>query len=170
MSTIAQLRNGANVAAWIFKANPVVWDVLGALRSPEGREALDTWGMAPSYRVDLVRPGQPCVLWVTGGRHSTDTGAWAIGEITSEPFLDEGDPDDSRWTDEQVRSALRPHVHFRLDVLQRPVTLAELYEDPRFARAEIIRAPRVSSPVALTADEFAAIKDAVEHRPGAVEH
>lgn len=150
---IARLRDGTAVAAWMFKAKPEVWDVVGAieaiLRDPAAPR-IESWEMAASYRVDLVQPGHPCVLWVTGGRHAPTTGAWGIGEVTSPPLpvleSEEGRP--------------RFEVGLDLDVVASPVRLLELAGDERFARAEIIRAPRVSSPVALTADELAAIEDA----------
>ena len=150
---VAHLRDGTPVAAWLFKAKPEVWDVVGAIRAILADPAappIDSWEMAASYRVDLVRPGQPCVLWVTGGRHAPTTGVWAMGEVVTAPVFDvmseEGRP--------------RYGVGLDLDVVGDPVRLIELAADERFARAEIIRAPRVSSPVALTADELAAIEDA----------
>lgn len=161
METIARLRDGTEVAGWLFKANPDVWDVLGAIedRNRGGVDGLDSWPMAVSYRVDLVRPGHRCVLWVTGGRRLATTGAWAMGEVTTDPYVEIGDLDDGRWSDGRRRAALRYHVGLDLDVAAEPVTLAELVGDERFERAEIVRAPRVSSPVALTAEEWAAIED-----------
>lgn len=145
---IGRLRDGTEVAAWLFKANPAVWDVVGAI---EAGEPIDRWPMVPSYRVHLVAPGQPAVLWVTGGRGARTTGVWATGRIASEPYLAErsrgGEP--------------RPWVDLDLDVLPAPVRLLELLDDERFARCEIVRAPRVSSPVAITAPELAAIEDAL---------
>jgi hypothetical protein len=94
-----------------------------------------------------VHPGQPCVLWVTGGRHSSTAGVWAMGTITTEPY---SAPEGDRF---------RHHVGLDLQLLDRPIRLLELATDERFARAEIIRAPRVSSPVALTAEELDAIED-----------
>lgn len=150
---IARLRDGSQVAAWLFKAKPEVWDVIGAIEAafvdPEAPR-IGSWEMAASYRVDLVQPGHPCVLWVTGGRHSTTTGMWGMGEVTTPPEFhprsDDGRP--------------RYEVGIELELSSEPVRLVELAADERFARAEIIRAPRVSSPVALTGEEFAALEDA----------
>lgn len=160
METIARLRDGTEVAAWLFKANPEVWDVLGAIRDRNrgGAEGLDWWPMAASYRVELVHPGQPCALWVTGGRKSPTTGVWAMGQVTGEPFVDADDADE--WaTDPLGRKAIRYRVAFEVEVTEEPVTLADLLGDERFERAEIVRAPRVSSPVALTAAQWSAIED-----------
>lgn len=150
---IAHLRDGTPVAAWLFKAKPEVWDVIGAIEAILADPAaprIESWEMAASYRVDLVRPGHPCVLWVTGGRHAKTTGVWGVGEVTTPPWFDtqseEGRP--------------RFEVGLELEHVAEPIRLIELATDERFARAEIIRAPRVSSPVALTAAEFGAIEEA----------
>jgi EVE domain len=156
---IAVLRDGTEVAAWMFKANPDVWDVLGFLRS--GVE-VDSWRMARSYRVELVRPGHPCVLWVTGPTGSAHIpGVWAIGRITGEPFDDVGDPDDHRWRDHAAQRQVRPFVETRMDVLAEPLARAELAGDPSFAPAEILTRPRMGSPLALRAAELAAITERI---------
>jgi len=157
LEPIARLRDGSPVGAWLFKAKPEVWDVIGAIEAALADPAaprIETWEMAASYRVDLVEPGHPCVLWVTGGRHAPTTGVWAIGEVTTPPWPDTRSPD----------GRPRFEVGLDLDLLDAPVRLVELASDERFARAEIIRAPRVSSPVALTPTELAAVED---HLPDA---
>jgi hypothetical protein len=153
----AELRDGTPVAAWLFKANPDVWDVLAFLRS--GAD-VDSWRMAPSYRVDLVAPGQPAVLWVTGPANGPHVpGVWAVGEICGEVFEDVGDPDDDLWRDQGARHQVRPHVEMSMTVLAEPVSRMDLVEDPRFAEAEIVRRPRMGSPLALRPVELEAILD-----------
>ena len=143
----------------MFKANPAVWDVLGFLKSGVD---VDGWRMARSYRVDLVRPGHPCVLWVTGPKGSSHTpGVWAIGEITGEPYEDVGDPDDHRWRDHGAQRQVRPYVATRMTPLDEPVSRYELADDPLFASAEILTRPRMGSPLALRASELAAIRTRV---------
>jgi hypothetical protein len=157
---IAVLRDGTEVAAWMFKANPAVWDVLGFLKS--GVE-VDGWRMAHSYRVDLVRPGHPCVLWVTGPKGSSHTpGVWAIGEITGEPYEDVGDPDDHRWRDLGAQRQVRPYVETHMTPLRQPVARDDLVEDARFGAAEILTRPRMGSPLALRSTELAAIRARAE--------
>jgi hypothetical protein len=153
----AELRDGTPVAAWLFKANPDVWDVLAFLRS--GAD-VDSWRMAPSYRVDLVAPGQPAVLWVTGPANGPHVpGVWAVGEISGEVIEDVGDPDDDMGRDQGARHPVRPHVEMSMTVLAEPVSRMDLVEDPRFAEAEIVRRPRMGSPVALRPVELEAILD-----------
>jgi hypothetical protein len=144
----------------MFKANPEIWDVLGFLKS--GVE-VDGWRMARSYRVGLVRPGHPCVLWVTGPSGSEHTpGVWAIGEIVGEPYEDVGDPDDHRWRDHGAQRQVRPYVDTRMLSLDEPVSRYELADDPLFASAEILTRPRMGSPLALRSTELAAIRSRTE--------
>lgn len=162
--TIARLRDGTPVGAWLFKANPEVWDVLTFLRS--GAD-VDSWRMAPSYRVDLVHAGHPAVLWVTGPSNAPYIpGVWATGEVLGDAFEDIGDPDDLLWRDHAAQRQVRPYVELRLGVLAEPVARATLRDDPRFADAEIIRRPRMGSPVALRPGEWGAILDRLRGNRG----
>lgn len=159
---IARLRDGTQVAAWMLKANPEVWDVEAALR--DGRD-LDTWRLAPSYRVELVAPGHPCVLWVTGtGAAAARAGVRALGVVTTDPYPDVGDPDDPAWGDPAAARVVRPYVGVHLEVLAEPLSRAEVRADPRLADLEVLRRPRMGSPLAVRADELAAMQESVGSR------
>lgn len=153
---VARLRDGTPVAAWLLKANPAVWDVGSFLRSGE---PLHDWRLAPTYRVGLIGPGHPVALWVTRGDPGHPAGVWGMGRVVGDPADDVGEPGDRRWRDLAARDRVRPYVPVELSVLAEPVLLEHLREDPRFAGAEIVRAPRVASPVALTATQWAAVED-----------
>lgn len=137
------LRDGTEVAAWVFKANPEVWDVEAHL---DGVGSVDRWTMAPGYRGDLLAAGHRAVLWLTGRR----AGVIALGSLAGPAYedLDEDEGRPRRWAP----------VH--LDAVA-PVRKATLLADPRFSRAEVIRLPRLGSPLALTRTELEAVEDAV---------
>jgi hypothetical protein len=157
LATITTLRDGTEVAAWLFKANPEVWDVLRHVG--QGGD-IDRWRMVPSYRVDFVQPGQPCVLWITGATSGSHVpGVWAIGTTTSDAYDDLSDHEDL-WRDNSAAHAVRPYVDLDMELLDAPVPRVELADDPVFAGAEIIRVPRAPNPSGLRAAEFAAIVDA----------
>jgi hypothetical protein len=99
-----------------------------------------------SYRLDLVVPGQPCLLWLSGPDRP---GVHALGEI-SDGVEDRADG---------------PVVHVRLTLLTRPVPRAELLSDPRVRDAEVLRMPAGSNPSWLSAEQFAAVLDRAG-RPG----
>ena len=137
------LRDGTEVAAWVFKANPEVWDVESHLARVG---AVDRWTVAPGYRGDLLAAGQPALLWLTGRR----SGVIATGEVAGEAY-DDHDEDTGRW---------RRWTPVRLAAVP-PVRKGALVADPRFRRAEVVRLPRLGSPLALTRAELDAVEDAL---------
>lgn len=153
-ATIARLRDGSQVGAWMFKARPSIWDIGTALR--DGL-MLDWWRMAHTYRAALVHEGHPCALWVTRGDPDVLSGLWALGQVVGEPYEDVGDPDDPLWIDQGAQRQLRPRVPVHLDVLDAPVPREVISTDPRLERIEILRVPRIGNPAALTPDEWAAL-------------
>jgi hypothetical protein len=158
-ATIAHLRDGSPVGAWLLKASPAVWDIGAAIGA--GIE-LDWWRLAPTYRAELVHAGHPCAMWVTRGDTRVRSGLWAVGRIAGEPVEDVGDPDDPLWRDAGAQRQLRPRVPVELTVLSEGLTRETFGEDPRLRRAEILRVPRIGNPAAFTPDEWDAVSDLLD--------
>ncbi|MGY1804084.1 hypothetical protein ACI78T_12485 [Blastococcus sp. SYSU D00922] len=93
-----------------------------------------------SYRLDLIAPGQPCLLWLSGPDRP---GVHALGEVT----------------DSVEERADGPVLHVRLALLDRHVPRAELLADRRMRDAEVLRMPAGSNPSWLSAAQFAAVLD-----------
>lgn len=91
-----------------------------------------------SYRLDLLRAGQPCLLWVSG---RTAPGVHALGEVTGEAEERDGGP----------------VVPVRLTRLPVPVARAELLADPAARDAEVLRMPAGSNPSWLSPQQYAAV-------------
>jgi hypothetical protein len=96
-----------------------------------------------SYRLALMVPGHPCLLWVSG---RTAPGVHALGELTGRP---DGDDDD-------------PVVPVQWRRLADPVPRAELLADPRMRDAEVLRMPAGSNPSWLSRHQFEAVLDRVD--------
>jgi len=121
-----------DVACWVLKTAGDV--VVGEL----------TRCVRPSYRLGLMAPGQPCLLW-RSGRH--DPGVHALGVLTGEPGNGE--------------------VPVRFTPLADPVPRAELVDDPVFREAEVIRMPAGSNPSWLSAAQYAVVLARTgSHPPG----
>jgi hypothetical protein len=101
-----------------------------------------------SYRLDLVQPGQPCLLWVSG---RTDPGVHALGAVTGEVEERDGGP----------------VVPVRLTRLPSPVTRADLLADPAARDAEVLRMPAGSNPSWLSREQYAAVLAHLPPHPGA---
>jgi hypothetical protein len=91
-----------------------------------------------SYRLELMAPGQPCLLWISGrGR----PGVHALGVLAGSA----------------VDSPDGPAVALRLTRLGEPVDRAELLADPAMRDAEVLRMPAGSNPSWLSAPQYAAV-------------
>ncbi len=155
---LRHLRDGSVVGAWVLKASPAIWDIGAAL---DEQVDLDWWRLAPSYRVALVRAGDPCAMWVTKGDPRVSSGFWAVGTVVGEPFEDVGDPEDTLWRDEHARRQVRPRVPIQMEVLETPIERDAVLADPRLRRTEIVRVPRIGNPAAMTPEEWMALDDLI---------
>ncbi len=113
---------GSGVGCWLLKTSgPVVLAGARCLR--------------PSYRLGLMRPGDPVVLWVSG---RAAPGVHAYGALAGAPYADRGGPG-AQW-----------RVEVTLGPLSAPVPRAAFLADPRLAGAEVIRMPAGSNPSYLS--------------------
>ena len=126
-----------DVACWVLKST----------RPPERIEpgwrvgaALElTRCVRRSYRLDLVAPGQPVVLWVSG---RVAPGVHAVGTVTG-PVREDDDGG--------------PVMPVRLTRLPDPVERGELLADPAFRSAEVLRMPAGSNPSWVSAAQLSAV-------------
>ena len=153
---VARLRDDSPVGAWIFKANPAVWDVGSALRSGA---TVDQWRMAQTYRADLVAAGHPCALWVTNGDPRHEPGIWAVGEVIGEATEDVGDPDDPLWRDRAAQRQVRPYVDVRMEPRRHSLPRDLIRRDPRVSGIEVLRTPRAPNPTAATPEQWAVLSE-----------
>ena len=133
-----------DVACWVLKSTrpPSAIEPRWAARA-----ALDLQRcVRRSYRLALMTPGEPCLLWLSGREHP---GVHALGEVA-------GDVEEL---------ADGPVVPVRLTLLDAPVLRADLLADPRMRDAEVLRMPAGSNPSWLSAEQYAAVLDRVA-RPG----
>ncbi len=125
----------ADVGAWLLKsARPP--DVVSPGWVPDTEVDLVRC-VRPSYRLDLVAPGQPCVLWVSG---RDDPGVHAVGVVTGP--VSPG-----------------PELPVRWRRLVAPVPREALLADPVARTAEVLRMPAGSNPSWLSPDQWRAVQD-----------
>ncbi|WP_448612974.1 hypothetical protein [Modestobacter sp. URMC 112] len=125
-----------DVACWVVKSSrpPAV---LAPGWSPGGTVRL-TRCLRPSYRLGLMRPGQPCLLWVSG---RDSPGVHALGLLAGEVAEAGGGPE----------------VPVAFTLLAEPVPRGELLADPAARDAEVLRMPAGSNPSWLSAGQYAAV-------------
>ncbi|MFN8052875.1 MAG: hypothetical protein U0Q22_15625 [Acidimicrobiales bacterium] len=139
----------------MIKANRDVWDIVTAM---EDGEPITSWRLVQSYRVDLMRPGHPCFLWLTGSdRDEPPPGIYAAGVVTGLPALDAGA--DDGWADPTEGRKRRPYIDLHLPLLDSPVLRADLWSDARFDQVEIRTAAAMGNPLVLSPAEVGALAD-----------
>jgi hypothetical protein len=122
-----------DVACWVLKTSRPPGEIAPGWRPGTEREL--TRCVRPSYRLDLMDAGQPCLLWLSGRRQP---GVHALGVLTGPPDID----------------AAGPVVPARLTLLAEPVGRAELLADPDARDAEVLRMPAGSNPSWLSRAQF----------------
>jgi len=125
-----------DVACWVVKTSLPPADLIAGWR-PGGEQQL-TRCLRESYRLDLMGPGQPCLLWLSGRDRP---GVHALGTLTGPPG----------------RDADGPVVAVRLTLLREPVDRADLIADPTARDAEVLRMPAGSNPSWLSTAQFDAV-------------
>jgi hypothetical protein len=122
-----------DVACWVLKTAVAPDSLVPGWVAGAGHEL--TRCVRPSYRLGLMAPGQPCLLWLSGRDRP---GVHAVGRLTG--GVGDGDV-----------------VPVRLTLLADPVPRAELLADPDFRDAEVLRMPAGSNPSWLSSGQFAAV-------------
>lgn len=137
-----RLRGGPDGwAAWLLKSSALPGEIAPGWAA--GQERQLTRCVRRSYRLGLISPGQPVLLWVSG---RVEPGVHAIGTVAGPVEEPDGAGDDDR-----------PALPVRLTRLDAPVDRAELLHDPRFRAAEVLRMPAGSNPSWLTPEQLTAV-------------
>ncbi len=136
--------SAGDVACWVLKTTRPPATIAPGWTPPATR--LLNRCVRRSYRLDLIGPGQPCLLWLSGRDRP---GVHALGEVA----------------DGVENRADGPVVHVRLALLAQPIPRGELLADPRMRDAEVLRMPAGSNPSWLSDEQFAAVLDRAG-RPG----
>ena len=126
----------ADVACWVVKTARPPSAVVPGWRA--GEEHAFSRCLRRSYRLELMAPGQPVLLWLSGRDRP---GVHATGVVAGEVTEDDGGPS----------------VHVRVTLLSAPVPRADLLADPVARDAEVLRMPAGSNPSYLTPAQYAAV-------------
>lgn len=138
--------------AWVLKCDPQIWDLPAFLA--DGNSQVSDWSVYDheSQRARAMKPGEPVVFWVSGPQRDYPSGVWAAATITSP--VHEDDPSNEYWLVEGATHYVGINVTLESLLVPREV----IKNDPVLARSELIRAPFMSNPAMLTADEWNAMQ------------
>jgi hypothetical protein len=138
-----------DVACWVLKTRTAPADLLPDWSRGTAREL--TRCLRRSYRVELMQPGQRCLLWLSG---SVAPGVHGIGTLTSHATSGETPDAAGRGVEVAVSVFLLPE----------PVSRAALLADPSFSRAEVLRMPAGSNPSYLSAQALESLQEHINPR------
>jgi len=128
-----------SLGAWLVKASPASLSVEEMVRT--GFADITSRCVRSTYRTDLVREGQPVLLWVSGNDPRHPAGIYASG-LTTGP-VDEDTP--------------TPEMPVRLHAVRPAVHRKEILDLPTLSGIEVMRMPAGSNPSYLDAEQYDAL-------------
>ncbi len=137
MPSTARALGEATLGAWLVKASPAGLPIGEAVAT--GFRDITSRCVRPTYRVELVREGQPVLLWVSGQDRLHPAGIYARGRTTGP-------------ADEEMPVRLAP--------VDPVVTREQVRQVPGLETLEVLRMPAGSNPSFLDAREYAALRQA----------
>jgi hypothetical protein len=129
----------ATLGAWLVKANPLSSPL--AELAATGFATVTSRCVRPGYRAELIREGQPVLLWISGRDPRLPAGLHAVGRTTG------GVDDDGGELAMPIR--LRP--------LEQVVAREEILAHPLLSHIEVVRMPAGSNPSYLDRAQWQAL-------------
>jgi 5-methylcytosine-specific restriction protein B len=140
--------------AWLFQANPGLFDLEESLQSLKDGDK-DDWSVS-RYR-DEMKIGDHVVLWQGG----PTAGIYALGTLIGLPFQR---PTADFWPDREQREPTEWAVPFHYtQILREPISKAVLSEHPVLKDIQVIRAPQGTN-FKVTPDQWEALEDLLDSR------
>ncbi|KRE95452.1 hypothetical protein ASG76_07330 [Nocardioides sp. Soil774] len=124
------------LGAWLVKASGGLTSTQAHLRA--GFAEARTWCVRPTYRTELVAPGQRLLLWVSGWSADHPPGIWAHGRTTG-----------------VAADGVMP---VELTALAQPLLRSELVGDAALSAMEVLRMPAGSNPSYVTPAQLAVLE------------
>jgi len=140
MAATPRAVTASGLGAWLLKTSDDDESVARLVRT--GFATVTDRCIRPTYRADLVRPGQPVLLWVSGSSRVHPAGIYAAGHTTGSA--------------ERVGSQLVMPLTLR--PLSPPVLRRDLLRHPSLSQLEVLRMPAGSNPSFLTHEDLDALR------------
>jgi hypothetical protein len=123
---------GENI--WLFQANAKLFDLAEEIKKMQVDD-IDHWTVTSSYK--RMKPGDQVVLWLAGPHG----GVFGTGELVSEPYWHEFEPDEAPWVKPDKDGVKRiRRVDFRYTrIREEPIGRALLQDHPVLRGLEVFR-------------------------------
>ncbi len=150
MNIIGHTPEGIEIAGWLLKGDPKVFDVDAELDT-DG--VIQNWSVHDNYRAHLMADGQRCVLWRSG----PNAGVIAAGYVTGP--VEPGESDPASWVDQDKAREAKLFVPVELYALDAEIQRADFKTHPVLSQVEVLRSPQGSNPSILTPEELDALEE-----------
>ena len=128
------------MAVWLFQANKNEYDLVEKAASLLGK---NDWWSIKQYR-DEMKPGQVALFWQSGEK----AGIYAVGELTSEPYLASSDVGDD-W-----------RIDVRYDrLLELPILKVDLTSNPVLQHLDVLKREWSKNPFRVSEDEWSNLQE-----------
>jgi EVE domain len=137
-----------NVSAWVFQANPKLWDIDGALDA----DPLEIRWLVNQYE-DQIRPGHRVFLWRAG----RNAGILAVATVTSSPVPMPDDKGALRYAIQAEKfRGHRVRVLLRVErILEQPISRDAIRADGDLSSMAILSRPQGTNFPVTPAEEIA---------------
>ena len=129
---VARSLSPDTLGAWLVKASGALPSTTHHVRT--GFAEVESWCVRASYRTDLVAPGQPVLLWVSGNAAQQPAGIYARGRTTG-----------------STRDGVMP---VELTPVSQPLLRSELVGHRDLSSLEVLRMPAGSNPSYVTPEQL----------------
>jgi hypothetical protein len=120
------------LGAWLVKASGSLPSTAHHVRTRFAE--VESWCVRATYRTDLVAPGQPVLLWVSGNAARLPAGIYAHGRTTG--------------------AAADGVMPVELSTLEQPLLRSELVGHRELSSLEVLRMPAGSNPSYVTPEQL----------------
>lgn len=145
--------NEKNFGAWLLKANPDTWDIVGFRE--DGGGVITSWSVSGNYRTEMMRTGDPVVFWVSGRSPDMESGIWGVGHVLTPAYPKRDDEvDDGYWLDLDAMSAVHSTVAVQIPLFEEPLPRADMKAMTGLQSLEVLRMPQGSNPSWVDADAW----------------
>lgn len=142
----------STLGAWLVKGSERALSMDELIRSEFA--SVRQWCLRASYRADLVAPGQPVLLWISGSSKVHPAGIYAVGRTTGPATADQADDGQVAPAERRRRTLSMP---VSLSPLEPPVLRSHLLQHPALSRMEVLRMAAGSNPSFVTRAEWSAL-------------
>jgi predicted RNA-binding protein with PUA-like domain len=144
-----------NFGAWVLRCNPDIYDLPREVE--DGLNLVDTWSVSENYRTEMMAPGNPVLLWMSGTKIG---GIWGIGRVAGPAIYlpDFRKNQFEYWKTDKAKAANKLYAQVEIAIIRNVVPEFLIKQNKVLANSEIVKQPQLANPSCITSEEFVDLK------------